>query len=61
VPQDEEQSNCPAKEIKKKNLVMGPKGMPDTKMDRPTDHRSLKSGSKLSGIHQLLVSADGVS
>jgi hypothetical protein len=30
-PQDEEQSNFPAKEKKKKNLVMGPKGVPDTK------------------------------
>jgi hypothetical protein len=24
-----------AKEREKKNLVMGPKGVPDTKMDRP--------------------------
>jgi hypothetical protein len=40
APQDEEQSNCPAKERKKKNLVMGPKGVPDTKTDRPTDRRS---------------------
>jgi hypothetical protein len=30
----EEQSNCPAKERKEKNLVMGPKGVPDTKTDR---------------------------
>jgi hypothetical protein len=37
---DEEQSNCPAKERKKKNLAMGPKGVPDTKTDRPTDRRS---------------------
>jgi hypothetical protein len=28
--QDEEQSNFPAKERKKKNLFMGPKGVPDT-------------------------------
>jgi hypothetical protein len=38
APQDEEQINCPAKE--KKNLVMGPKGVPDTRMDRSTDRRS---------------------
>jgi hypothetical protein len=25
--QDEEQSNCPAKEKKKKNLLMGPEGV----------------------------------
>jgi hypothetical protein len=37
APQDEEQSNCPSKERKKKNLVMGPKGTPDTKTDRSTD------------------------
>jgi hypothetical protein len=30
-PQDEEQSNCLAKERKKKDLAMGPKGVPDTK------------------------------
>jgi hypothetical protein len=30
APQDEEQNNCPAKERKKKNLVMGPKGVPKT-------------------------------
>jgi hypothetical protein len=40
APQDEGQSNCPGKERKKKNLVMGPKGVPDIKMDRPTDRRS---------------------
>jgi hypothetical protein len=28
---DEKQRNIPAKETKKKNLVMGPKGVPDTK------------------------------
>jgi hypothetical protein len=40
-PQDEEQSNCPAWERgEKKNLVMGPNGVPDTKMNRPTDRRS---------------------
>jgi hypothetical protein len=26
--------------IKKENLVMSPKGVPDTKKDRPTDRRS---------------------
>jgi hypothetical protein len=31
VPQDEQQTNFPAKERKKYNLVMGPKGVPDTK------------------------------
>jgi hypothetical protein len=40
APQDEEQSNCPAKERKKKNLFMGPKGVPASKTDRPTDRRS---------------------
>jgi hypothetical protein len=40
APQDEEQKNCPAKEKKKKNLVMNPKGVTDTKTDRPTDRRS---------------------
>jgi hypothetical protein len=40
APQDEEQSNCSAKERKKKNLAMGPKGVPDTKTDRQTDRRS---------------------
>jgi hypothetical protein len=34
---DENKSNCPAKDRKKKNLVMGSDGVPDTKMDRPTD------------------------
>jgi hypothetical protein len=29
-----------AKEMEKKILVMGLKGVPDTKMYRPTDHRS---------------------
>jgi hypothetical protein len=37
---DEEQSNCPTKERKRKNLVMGPKWVPDTKTDRLTDRRS---------------------
>jgi hypothetical protein len=37
-PQDEEQSKCPAKERKKKNLVMGPKGVPDTKTYKPVSH-----------------------
>jgi hypothetical protein len=40
APQDEEQSTCPTREKKKENLVMGPKGVPDTKTDRPTDRRS---------------------
>jgi hypothetical protein len=40
APQVEKQSNCPAKERKKKNLVMDPKGAPDTKTDMPTDRRS---------------------
>jgi hypothetical protein len=40
APQDEEQSNCPAKETKKNNLVMDPKGVPDTKTYRPIDRRS---------------------
>jgi hypothetical protein len=40
APQDEERSNFPTKERKKKNLVVGPKGVSDTKMDRSTDHRS---------------------
>jgi hypothetical protein len=30
-PKDEDQSNFLAKERKKKNLVVGPKGVPDTK------------------------------
>jgi hypothetical protein len=38
--QGEEQSNCLAKERKKKNLVMGPKGVPDINTDRPTDYWS---------------------
>jgi hypothetical protein len=37
---NEEQSICPTKENKKKNLVMCPEGVPDTKTDRPTDLRS---------------------
>jgi hypothetical protein len=32
--------NFPAEEKKKKHVAMGPKGVPDTKMDRPTDRRS---------------------
>jgi hypothetical protein len=40
APQDEEQSNSTAKERKKKNVVMGPKVVPDTKTYRPTDRRS---------------------
>jgi hypothetical protein len=41
APHDEEESNCPAREKKKKkkNLVMGPIGVPDTKTDRPTSRR----------------------
>jgi hypothetical protein len=31
--QDEQQGNFPAKERKKQNLVMGPKGVPDTQID----------------------------
>jgi hypothetical protein len=31
APQDEEQNIFLAKERKKKNLIMGPKGVPDTK------------------------------
>jgi hypothetical protein len=31
VPRRKEQSNIPAKERKKINLVTGPKGVPDTK------------------------------
>jgi hypothetical protein len=38
--QDEEQSNFPAEERKNKYLAMGPKGVPETKMDSPTDCRS---------------------
>jgi hypothetical protein len=38
--QDEEQSNFPAKESKRKNLVMGPKGVPDTKTYWLTDGQS---------------------
>jgi hypothetical protein len=37
APQDEERSYCPAQE--KKNLVMGPEVMPDTKTDKPTELR----------------------
>jgi hypothetical protein len=33
APQNEDQSNCPTKERKKKNLVIGPKGVPDTKTE----------------------------
>jgi hypothetical protein len=40
VPQDEEQSNFLAKGRKKKNLVMGSRGVPNTKTDRPTDRQS---------------------
>jgi hypothetical protein len=40
APQDEEQNNCLAKLMKKKNLVTGPKGVPDTKIDRLTSHLS---------------------
>jgi hypothetical protein len=40
APQDEEQSICLTKESKKKNPVMCHKGVPDTKMDRPTDRWS---------------------
>jgi hypothetical protein len=40
APQDEEQSNCLAKERKKKNVVMGPKGVSNTNTDRLTDRRS---------------------
>jgi hypothetical protein len=40
LPQDEEQSSFPAKERKRKNLVMGLKGVLDTEADRPTDRRS---------------------
>jgi hypothetical protein len=37
APQDEEQSNFPAKERKQQNLVMDPKGVPDTKTPGLTD------------------------
>jgi hypothetical protein len=37
VPQDKQQSNFLAKERKKINLVMGPKGVPDTKTYLQTD------------------------
>jgi hypothetical protein len=42
APHDEEQSNCPAKKRKKKKkeLVMSPKGVPETKTDKPNDSRS---------------------
>jgi hypothetical protein len=40
APQDEGQRNFQAKEIKKKNLVMGPKLAPNTRTGRPTDRRS---------------------
>jgi hypothetical protein len=46
TPQDEEQRNCQAKERKKENLAMGPKGVPNTKIERPTDrgsHQQLNS------------------
>jgi hypothetical protein len=43
APQDEEQSKCAAKERKKKNLVMGTKGVPDTKEDRLTDRQSVQT------------------
>jgi hypothetical protein len=39
APQDEEQSNCREKE-REINLVIGPRGVPDTKTDRPTDRLS---------------------
>jgi hypothetical protein len=39
APQDEEQSNFPAEERERKNLGMGPKGVPDTKTDKPTSRR----------------------
>jgi hypothetical protein len=45
---DEEETNCRAKERKKKNLAVGPKEVPDTKMDRPTDRRSQH---QLNSIH----------
>jgi hypothetical protein len=52
APQDEEQRNCPAK---KKNLVMGPKGVPDTKTDRPTDRRSQHQLNSMSRIVIVLL------
>jgi hypothetical protein len=38
TPQDEQQNNYPAKEREKKNLVMGPKGVPDIK-DRTSNRQ----------------------
>jgi hypothetical protein len=66
APQDEEQSNCPAKERKKKNLVMGPKEMPDGKTDRTTDRRSQHqlNSTELNCLHWnfsiLWVNEEGV-
>jgi hypothetical protein len=59
APQDEEQSNFPAKQMENsKNLVMGPKGMHDTKTywltDRPTDRPSVENNFDF----DLLVSGD---
>jgi hypothetical protein len=43
VPQDEQQKNCPAKERKKKNLVMGSKGVPDIKTTENQSQLQLNS------------------
>jgi hypothetical protein len=44
-----------AKEKKKKNLVMGPKRVPDTKRDRPLDCRSQH---KLTSTNAKLQTSD---
>jgi hypothetical protein len=53
--QDEEQSNFPAKERKKKNLVMGSKRVPDTKTCWLTDSRKVTSTSTAWSGHSCVT------
>jgi hypothetical protein len=53
--QDEEQSNCPAIEMRNKNLVIAPKGVPDTKTARPTDRRSHQLNSMSRTVIVILI------
>jgi hypothetical protein len=51
-----QQSSCRAKERKKKNLAIGPKGVPDTKMDKLnlTSSEIRPSGLHSFGVHNTV-------
>jgi hypothetical protein len=63
APQEEEQSNCLTTERKRKNLLMGPRGLHDTKTDWPTyclfqyqeNKQSMGTGSNTSTLTPWVV------